>query len=571
MKRKIIYIFFILCINTIASAQSFSKYKENKTPTYNEVISAYKTLDAEYVKAKLIEYGPTDCGKHLHLFVISNSGVFNPDQLRKNNLIYFVNNGIHPGEPDGIDASIVFAEDILSGKIALPLNVVVIILPLYNIDGALNRGCCSRASQNGPEEYGFRANGQNLDLNRDFIKMDATNTISFEKLFREWNPDLFIDTHVSDGADYPYVITLIDTQKDKLNHYLSNYIQGKFLPQLRSKMKEAGFPVSPYVNAWSATPDKGFEGFLETPRYATGYAALFNTPSFVVETHMLKPYYKRVESIYEFLKSSLAIAASDRAEIKQARAKADDEVTTMKNFALQWKADTVHYDSILFNGYEPKYKISNLTGLQRLYYDTTAPYEKYIHFYDNFNVTADADRPEAYIIPQAWSKIIEKMKINKVEMQQFKTDTDIIVSSYYISGYKSAAVAFEGHHLNTEVVTEKRKQQLHFLKGDYIIFCNQSCNRYIVETLEPKGVDSWFTWGFFDAILQQKEWYSDYIFIDEAEKMVEENAGLKNEFEDKKRTEPAFAANQNEMLTWLYRHSKYYEAEHNRYPVYRIE
>ncbi len=211
----LLYLFFS---SSIGNAQDVAALNAaNKSVTYDQAISKYKFLDEKYPQAKLIEMGMTDIGRPLHLFVISSDEKFSPEEAKKSGkLVFLINNAIHPGEPDGVDACIRYSERILADKKALPSNVVILIIPFYNIDGAMKRGCCSRANQNGPEAYGFRGNARNLDLNRDFIKCDSENAASFTSLFRAWDPDVFLDTHVSDGSDYQYTMTLISTQHNKL-------------------------------------------------------------------------------------------------------------------------------------------------------------------------------------------------------------------------------------------------------------------------------------------------------------------------------------------------------------------
>ncbi len=161
----------------------------------------------------MIEKGKTDSGKPLHIVIFSENKNFDVNQ---NKAIVLVNNGIHPGEPDGIDASMMLMRDLATAKIKVPKNTMVVVIPVYNIDGMLNRNSSSRANQNGPEEYGFRGNARNFDLNRDFIKSDTKNSRSFQELFRSINPDVFLDNHVSNGADYQYTFTCIATQHERL-------------------------------------------------------------------------------------------------------------------------------------------------------------------------------------------------------------------------------------------------------------------------------------------------------------------------------------------------------------------
>ncbi|MDQ3292253.1 MAG: hypothetical protein M3Q05_13280, partial [Bacteroidota bacterium] len=214
---------FFLQINTVTVPVNwltpYEKSTGNKTATYQECIAYYQKLDKAYEALKLVEYGSTDVGKPLHVAVLSSDKDFNPVSLRKKNKrILLIQNGIHPGEPEGIDASMMLARDYLQKKEwqAYLKDVVVLFIPIYNVDGSLNRNSYSRANQEGPESYGFRGNARNLDLNRDYIKNDSRNAQTFTKIFQEWQPDVFVDTHTSNGADYQHTMTLIATQKDKL-------------------------------------------------------------------------------------------------------------------------------------------------------------------------------------------------------------------------------------------------------------------------------------------------------------------------------------------------------------------
>ncbi|MFM2016997.1 MAG: hypothetical protein RL007_653, partial [Bacteroidota bacterium] len=268
--------------------------------TYDQVILEYERLDRTSDAISLSTWGMTDVGKPLHVCVVSADKTFDPVTARaKGKVVIMINNAIHPGEPDGVEASITLLQHVSVNPAVVPSNVVLVIIPVYNIDGYLNRSSYSRANQNGPDEYGFRANAKNLDLNRDFIKADAQNTISFEQIFQLWKPHVLIDNHVSDGADYQYTMTLIATQHSKLHPLLGSYLNTKLVPSIYDAMGKAGNPICPYVETMGETPESGIVGFLESPRFATGYAALFNCIGFVPETHMLKPFSDRVWATFD--------------------------------------------------------------------------------------------------------------------------------------------------------------------------------------------------------------------------------------------------------------------------------
>ncbi|HKG05971.1 MAG TPA: M14 family metallopeptidase, partial [Pedobacter sp.] len=548
----------------------YERSGKKETATYNEAIQYYKALDAAYPQARLLSYGSTDFGKPLHLLVLSRDQVFDPEKIRKNDKrILLINNGIHPGEPEGIDASMMLARDLLKAD-RLPENIVICIIPVYNIDGSFNRTSTSRANQNGPVAYGFRGNSRNYDLNRDFIKTDSRNSHTFQEIFNTWQPEIFVDTHTSNGADYQYVMTLIPTQKDKLNPLLSAYMTGSMIPALYANMKENGYEMIPYVNSVEESPDAGITGFLESPRFSTGYASLHNTIGFMPETHMLKPYVKRVESTYSLLQHYIDIVVRDARTIGENRHKADVQTAVQQKFTLAWKLNDKVYDEIEFKGYAAKEKPSAVSGLNRLYYDRDEPYTKKIRQWNNFEPAVVIDKPIAYIIPRAWEKVIDLLKLNRVKLQQLKSDAFIAVELYYISDYKTQPKPFEGHYLHSDVKLNTVKQSLQFYAGDYVVFTDQPVNRYIVETLEPQATDSFFNWNFFDSILSMKEHFSAYVFEDTAAGLLTQDPELRDKLEQEKKNNPELEKSADRQLDFIYKNSDYYEKSHSRYPIARL-
>jgi Zinc carboxypeptidase len=347
--------------------------------------------------------GMTDAGYPLHLVVVANNGDHNFENIRRNNKrIILVNNGIHPGEPDGIDASMLLARDIATGKYKIADNVVIAFIPIYNIGGCLNRSANYRVDQNGPEEFGFRGNSQNLDLNRDFIKCDSKDARAFTEIFHLLDPDVFVDNHVSNGADYQHVMTLLTTQHNKLGGPMGEFLRKQFEPSLYTLMKEKGFDLVPYVNSFGDTPESGWPEYWDSPRYASGYAALWHTFSFVPETHMLKPYDQRVRSTYALMQSFIEYTAANSSVIKQLRQQTKNFVRTAPEFPLSWTLDRSQFKEVLYKGYESSRKPSEVSGLPRLYYDRSKPFEKLVKIFNYYAVKSTVSKPKAYIIPQGW-------------------------------------------------------------------------------------------------------------------------------------------------------------------------
>lgn len=570
-------IFFLLCFTSTLWAQKndsfltfFEKGNGNQSATYQETITYFNTLDASFETIKMQEMGLTDSGEPLHIVTFNADGNFNFEEIRKTKSIILINNGIHAGEPDGIDATMLLYRDLAVGKIKTPKNVVLVTIPVYNIGGALNRNSTSRANQNGPEEYGFRGNARNFDLNRDFIKSDTRNTKSFAEIFHLVQPVLFIDNHVSNGADYQYTLTYIMTEPKKLGNELGAFLKDDFNTALVSDLKKKKTETTPYVNVWHGTPDNGFQQFFESPRYATGYTSLFNCLGYVVETHMLKDYKSRVKVTYDFMVSAMEITSKKAELIKQKQLANQTQFQAGKKYTLQWKIDSTKVSQIPFMGFKGSYKKSDVTSGDRLYYDRKIPFTKYIPFLGEYKSEREITIPKYYVIPKGQWTIIEQLKANKIELTQLKNDTLIEVESYAIADYQTYKNAYEGHypHYNTKVNTTLQK--VTFKKGDYLISTNQKGVKFLLETLEPEAIDSYFNWNYFDAILQQKEGYSSYVFEDLANEYLNENPQLRVTLEEKKKTDKKFAENPEAQLDWVYKNSPYYEKAHLRYPVYRV-
>lgn len=581
LKKYFFPLFFNLFIYFAYAQHDLStKFEQSggtETVAYQEGITYLEMLDSSFDFIQLRTYGTTDCGKPLHLAVLSLDKDFEVNSLRrKGKNIVLINNNIHPGEPDGIDASLLLLRDIAAGKKpdlwAMMKNTVLLMIPFYNVDGVLNRGSYSRANQVGPKEYGFRGNARNLDLNRDFIKCDSENAKTFTEIFRTWSPDVYIENHVTNGADYQHTVTYLASQADKLGGDLGNYLRYSMIPDMEAKMTARKFEMCPYVNVFGDTPEKGYNGFLDSPRYSSGYAALFQTMGFIVETHMLKPFKQRVEGTYHFMVATLEHLQKNGAKIRTLRQEAMQKVATeQKNFPLSWELDKNQSTEITFKGYEARRIDSKVTGGKRLFYDKSKPFTQKTAFYNHFIPKVSVEKPIAYLIPQAWKPVIERLQNNQIVLKRLSEDQVIPIQAYYIENYETPKNPFEGHYLHTQVQVRKEGQNIQFSAGDYVIFVNQPANRYLIETLEPQGQDSFFAWNFFDSILGQKEYFSDYVFEDIAEKILVENADLKAEFEEKRRKEPEFAQNPAAQLDYIYRNSPYYEKSHRRYPVFRLE
>ncbi|MEM9679102.1 MAG: M14 family metallopeptidase [Bacteroidota bacterium] len=549
----------------------FEKSEGLETATYEQTIAYYVNLAEVYSTISIEAIGETDSGKPLHLVTYNPDASFNFDKIRGDKQILLINNGIHPGESDGIDATMMLFRDLAQQKISTPQQTVIATIPIYNIGGSLNRNSTSRTNQNGPKAYGFRGNARNYDLNRDFIKSDTKNAKTFAQLFHKVQPDVFIDNHVSNGADYQYILTHLFTQHNKLGGDLGEYLNTEMMPKLEDKLSEKDWDITPYVNVFNRTPDNGFSQFMDSPRYSTGYTTLFNTLGMMVETHMLKPYKQRVDGTYELMKSMIDIVEVDGSKIKTLRSEANETYNQDMTYPLKWTIDTTRSTTLEFKGYEGQIIPSTLTGGQRLKYDKSKPFTKSVKYQNFYKPSLSIDIPKAYVIPQSWHTVIELLQLNNVEMSTFEKDTTLIVESYRIANYNTRRSPYEGHYLHYNTEVKRNEASIIFKKGDYIVHTDQKAMRYLIETLEPQGVDSFFNWNFFDTILQQKEGFSPYVWEDKAEQWLRANPKLRIDYNLKKTFDSTFAKNTYAQLDWIHKNSPNYEKAHMQYPIYRLK
>ena len=549
----------------------FEKSQGTETTTYAETIAYYTKLADAFPEISIQEICETDSGNPLHLVTLSPSKEFDFDKLAAKNVI-LINNGIHPGESDGIDATAMLLRDLAqdSDKLKLLENIVLTVIPIYNVGGSLNRNSTSRANQNGPKEYGFRGNAQNYDLNRDFIKADTKNARTFAEIFHLVNPDIFIDNHVSNGADYQYAITHLFTQHNKLGNDLGAFIENKMRPAIEASLLEKDIIITPYVNVWRSSPKAGFSQFFDSPRYSTGYTTLFNTLGLMVETHMLKPYKQRVEQTYALMVSMIDFTKENGKEIKTLRKDAVAKTLEKDTYPIAYKLDKNTFATYEFKGYEDSYIDSKVTNGKRLFYDRSKPYSTPIKYFNQFTVSNEITIPKAYILKQGWWKILDRLNDNHIEYTVFNKDTTITVEEQHIEKYETRKNAYEGHYPHYNTIVSSTKKMISFNKGDIYIPVNQEGARYIMETLEASATDSFFNWNFFDTILQQKEGYSAYVFEDIAEELLNKNAALRDSLNIKMKTDSEFAKNPRAQLDFVYKNSQYYETAHLKLPIYKV-
>lgn len=549
----------------------FSQWRGETSPSYPELVAHLKKLDKENREIKLYNMGLSDYGLPIYVLIINaesdSSKTF--EKARKQTTI-LINNAIHPGEPDGINASLIWIDEwIKQGKPTQSFPVVAFI-PAYNVGGMMQRSSSSRANQNGPQEYGFRGNAKNLDLNRDFVKMDSENSFIFAQIFHALDPDIFVDNHVSNGADYQYTLTYISSLQERLAPTMNELTYKNCIPELEKELRTRSVDMFPYVELKGETPESGIVAFNDLPRYAMGYASLFHALSFTVETHMLKPFKERVQVTYHFIDVLVKWASTKAADIEKSRKEAFDWSNSQNVFWYNYTL-TDEKDSILFKGFEYSKPIDPTTNLPRLYYDRSKPFQKFIPHFMKYKPLNKYEIPRYFVIGRQEKESISRLKANNIAFYTLQSDSVIKASSYRINSFKSMTKPYEGHFKHNNILFDKFQVNLTLKPGDVIIPTKQRGRNFILSAIVPDAEDSFFGWNFYDSYLQQKEYFSSYVFIDQVKSILELNPKLKQEFEKKKKDSESFRNSEWDQLYFIYKNSQYFEKSFMVLPIYSID
>jgi hypothetical protein len=552
-------------------------YRE--TPRYDETVAYSRKLADASPLVRFTTFGQSGEGRALPLLVAASDNTFTPEAARKaGKAIILIQACIHAGESDGKDAGLALLRDIAITKTRPGLldRVVILFIPIYNTDGHERFGPFNRINQNGPAEMGWRANTINLNLNRDYMKADAPETRAWLKLWTEWNPDLFIDCHVTDGADFQYNITYIYEHHEHAPAPVLAWMREAFDKRIFPTTEGTGNLLAQYMTFRDNRDlTKGIDGFVMPPRFSSGYTTIRNRPGITIETHMLKDYRNRVRGTYDLLRFTLEEVNRNPEKLLRAVHDADEQTVNAgrhydpsRRYPLQIQlTDTPR--QVEFKGVESHTEQSDVSGQMRVIFGTK-PITTTIPFYDESRIAAAVAPPLYYIVPPQWKNIIEVMAAHGLRMQRLLAPATIEVESYRFGNVKFASAPFEGHIMPGELTKEVVRERRTYPTGSIVIPLAQPAGNVAVHLLEPDGPDSFVAWGFFNVIFEQKEYGEDYVLEKLAREMLAKDEKLRREFEQKVATDPKFAANASARLNFFYERSPYWDKQLNLYPVGRI-
>ena len=557
------------------------------TPTYDETTAYLKRVQtAAPAKVRIEPFGRTGEGRELDVVIVSHDGVFDPAAIHASKrLVILVQNSIHAGEMDGKDACLALLRDMVISRsqAALLDHAVFVFIPIYNADGHERRSPYNRINQDGPAEIGWRANGSNLNLNRDYMKADAPETRGFLAMYNRWNPDVFVDDHVTDGADFQYDVTYSIDDTPNLPPATTAWVDGTLAPAIKQVVDAHGhLAATTYIELVDEKNLlKGIALYDDPPRFSTGFATLTGRPSMLIEMHMLKDYRTRVTGNYWTLVGLLQTVNAQAPQLLALNTAADVAAKswTGKSYPLSfdWSGTTTPF---AFAGYSFTTAPSDVSGTDWVQYTHTKQ-TMTVPLQTGYKNAAAVTAPMAYLVPAQWTAVIERLMLHGIAFTRTTAEYDAVVDTYQCGGMTWQDPPFEGHHPTFSGEASHGagrygqcaavKQMRHFPVGSVVVKLDQRLSGVAMSWLEPDAPDSALQWGFFDPIFEQKEYGEGYVVERLAREMMAADPALKAEFEAKLAADPKFAASPQARLNFFYQRSEYGKANRvGKYPVARL-
>jgi hypothetical protein len=552
-------------------------YRE--TDRYAEVVDFCRRLAAASPHARYTSFGRSGEGRELPLLILSEEQAFTPEAASASGkALVLLQNCIHAGECAGKDASLELARDILitGSRRELLDNVNVLIMPIFSVDGHERFGPHNRINQNGPKEMGWRVTASNLNLNRDYVKADAIEMRAWLRTWVAWGPDLFFDNHTTDGSDHRYVLLYAATAGKLVGESIAAWMKEILLPSILPVLEADGH--NPFLyggprNAADLSQGVNAAGAY-TPRFSTGYAAVCNRASILVEVHALKSYVQRVRATYDIMLRTLE-ELNRRPEALRAAVRAADEraVATRGGDGPEGQVvlqvgPTDESEPVVYNAVEFVVRQSDIAGGEIIDYSET-PMDVETRVYNATRVVKAVTPPAAYLIPPQWTEVIDRLGLHGIESFRLEGSVQLEVESYRFEEVTFAPRPYESRQM-PQYKTIPAREAREFIAGTVVVPLAQPRAKVAVHLLEPEAPDSLIAWGLLNVIFERKEYAAGYVLEPIARRMLAKDPELKREFEERLRTDEEFAKSPGARLNFFYRRSPYWDQRYNVYPIARL-
>ncbi|MDR7128572.1 murein tripeptide amidase MpaA [Algoriphagus sp. 4150] len=559
----------LLVDNSDKWVTSFELSDGLESPTYAETMAWMEKLAENSSYLRLVSIGRSEQGRQINMVIASKDQDFTADELSTSEkpLILF-QAGIHAGEIDGKDAGMMLLRDISQGsKLALLDNANLLFIPILNVDGHERRSEYARVNQRGPKEMGWRTNALNLNLNRDYTKLETAGINAIAKVINSYDPDLYIDIHVTDGADYQYDITYGFVATGGYSPEISKWLSGYFQPEVDQALKDQGHIPGPLL--FAANNEDFTEGniaFSFSPRFSHTYGDIRHLPSILVENHSLKPFEQRVLGTYVFLEQVIKTMGAHYSELQAAVE--SDKNQKKESVIVKYQFHDTPADSVEFLGIASKKITSEITGKEYVVWEGKAITQRIPNILMD-KPAASVPVPKAYWIPAEWSEIIDKLTVHGFEMETLEDAKAVNMELSTLSEYKLSNQPLEGRFRFQSFELEKENSTVMLNPGSVRVKTDQPLGELLVILMEPESVDSFFQWGYFHSILSQTEYMETYIMEPLISNMLSEDADLKKRFEEEKTINPDFAKSPREIYRWFYEQTPYFDQNWKVIPIGR--
>lgn len=550
-----------------------------RTGRYDEAERLCAAYAAKWPEAvRCIDFGRTPEGRTLRALVVSRAAHLDAAAFKAQKVpVLAWQGGIHPGESDGKDAGFMVLREMLENPLPDdPLrHIAILFIPVFNVDGHERFGHHNRPNQVGPEEMGWRTNAQNLNLNRDYMKADAPEMQAMLRLLTEWDPILYADLHVTDGADFQHDVSV---QLEPIHSGATNMraagiaLRDGTLAELTAK---GSLPLPFYPTL--VEEDNPAAGFAESeyhPRFSTGYWALRNRYSLLLETHSWKNYATRVRVTCNTLVALVNQTVAKGRQWLQLAAAADEESRRLGGQSVVLDTETgPHVSMIDFKGYAYTREPSAISGGLVTRYDPTRPEIWHVPYRDSIVPTRVVTAPKlGYWVEAGYAApVAERLAAHGIVFETLATPRKAVpLESFRAAAVTLSAGTFEGRTMMT-VQGEWHPEVRDLPAGSLFVSMAQPLSRVVVALMEPQAPDSFLAWGFFNAAFEQKEYAEPYVAEQMAREMLANSPALAATFNAQLASDKAFAANPKARLDFFYRRHPSWDERLNLVPVYRAQ
>ncbi|MFC1548174.1 M14 family metallopeptidase [Candidatus Neomarinimicrobiota bacterium] len=537
------------------------------TPNYAETMAWLRKLAAAAPEVQLISIGTSHEQRDIWMVIVSTEQASTPAALKSTGKpTLLAQAGIHSGEIDGKDAGLMFLRDLTvrGAKAKLLKDANFLFIPILSVDGHERSSRYGRINQRGPVESGWRTNARNLNLNRDYAKLDTPEMQAVIRILNQWDPDLYLDLHVTDGIDYQYDITFGYNGQTGHSPGIADWLDQRLTPALNKDLAAQGHIPGPLIFATdNLDPSKGIETWTAWPRYSTGYGDVRHLPTVLVENHSLKPYRQRVLGTYVLLESTMKTLGKYGKSLR--KAVAADRARLMDEVPLSWDVPEGSPAQVEFLGIGWEIADSPISGQKVIRYSgrpitLRVPELRYVE------PDVVVQRPRAYWIPPAWSDVIERLAMHGIYTETLTRPRTVMVHLHHLGDIELGTEPYEGH-LRVSATSTLEQHSVIYPPGSVRVPTDQPLGDLAVALLEPKSEDSFFQWGFFPEVLQRSEYVEEYVMEPLAARMLEQDPFLRDAFAARLREDPDFAADPQKRLRWFYERTPYFDEQWRLYPV----